>query len=68
MYLFQYVVSEYPGHAHLDRELYLLTQLQIELTVPELGQVTAVFEDCTKVKQVLVVERPLKKRWIIIYS
>ena len=48
------MTSENPGHAHLDGELYLVLQLQVELPVPELRQVRAVAQHCPKVQQVFV--------------
>ena len=40
------VVGEDPGHGHLDRELDARAHrhLQVELAVPELGEVAAVLE------------------------
>jgi len=41
------VIGEDPGHGHLDGELDPLAHchLQVELPVPQLGQVTAVLEN-----------------------
>ena len=40
------MVDEDPGHGHLDRELDPLAHrhLQVELAIPELGQVAAILE------------------------